>query len=85
MQDFEAEVRQQLKRPQAAVHAQVAAAQVDWDMAHGSDTFDHKLVSFGTNQKHMLLHGIMLAKHVAVFELKPTVQFHQQTRLCVSV
>ena len=55
MQAFEAEVRQQLKRQQAAVDAQIAAAQADWDVAHGSDTFDHKLVSLGINQKQVNL------------------------------
>lgn len=44
MQAFEAEIRQQLKRPQGLVDAQVAAAQADWDFAQSSDTFDHKLV-----------------------------------------
>ena len=44
MQAFEAEVRQQLKRPQGLIDAQVAAAQADWDFAHSSDTFHHKLV-----------------------------------------
>ena len=45
MQAFETEVRQQLKRPQADVDAQIAAAQTDWDFAQSSDTFDHKLVT----------------------------------------
>ena len=49
VQAFEVEVRQQLKMPQAAVDAQVAAAQADWDAAQSSDTFDHKLVSLYTN------------------------------------
>lgn len=45
MQAFEAEVRQQLKRQQSLVDAQAVAAQAEWDWAHSSDTFDHKLVS----------------------------------------
>lgn len=45
MQAFEAEVRQQLKRPQTLVEAQAVAAQAEWDWAHSSDTFDHKLVT----------------------------------------
>ena len=44
MQAFEAEVRQQLKRPQGLIDAQVAAAQAECDFAQSSDTFDHKLV-----------------------------------------
>lgn len=45
MQAFEAEVRQQLKRPQGLVEAQAAAAQAEWDWAQSNDTFDHKLVT----------------------------------------
>lgn len=45
MQAFEAEVRQQLKRPQSLIEAQAVAAQAEWDWAQSSDTFDHKLVT----------------------------------------
>ena len=45
MQAFEAETRARLTRPEAAVDADIAAAQADWDLAHSTDTFDHKLVT----------------------------------------
>lgn len=83
MQAVEAEVRQQLTRPQAEVDAQVAAAQAEWDLAQSRDTFDHKLVSLSTNQMRFDMGGIRLPRGIAVLQPQPVVQFHQQAKGCL--